>query len=538
MNTLFKLLVVTIFLSTVSFAQSWQWARSAGSPDGIYGDVVFGIAVDNNGNSYVTGYYYATAHFGADSITQQGAVDAYIAKYSSIGALVWVKGLGSVKYGEQGTAIAVDGGGHLFVGGTIGDSSLYNGTYIRVTGVIKGFLARFDLDGNLQWLKNGAGVPTQIIPDGSGGCYTSGTSDFFLAKYDGSGTVTWKHASGEYGFVRTNGMGFDDAGNIYMAGVFQGQAVFATDTVKTPSLFDPDVLILKYDNGGTAQWARKAGSAGNTGDNSYSIAVDHDGSFYICGVFAGKIGFEGDTLQSNYANMFIAKYSSTGSPVWERQGMPTASSLGGLASARSLLLDGSGNLFVGGFTASATVVGTDTISGGQAYVAKYSLDGSEAWAKATKPIGFLNIDNVVAMALDNSNNILVGGQYIYQTIFGGDTLTSLGSTDIFVAKLSTVTTAVHELKQVIPTGFSLRQNYPNPFNPSTTIEFTVDKKEHAAVKVFDMLGREVATLYNSTAQPGTMYRMNFDASSLSSGLYYYRVVTESRTETRKMTLIR
>ena len=89
-----------------------------------------------------------------------------------------------------------------------------------------------------------------------------------------------------------------------------------------------------------------------------------------------------------------------------------------------------------------------------------------------------------------------------------------------------------------PRVFELRQNYPNPFNPATTVKFSVAKQEYATVKVYDMLGEEVLTLFNGTAEPGRYYRLSFDASALPSGLYFYRIVTESRMEVKKMMLLR
>lgn len=87
----------------------------------------------------------------------------------------------------------------------------------------------------------------------------------------------------------------------------------------------------------------------------------------------------------------------------------------------------------------------------------------------------------------------------------------------------------------IPTEYKLTQNYPNPFNPSTVIEYSIVNPEFVTLKVYDILGREVATLVNEMKNPGK-YSVRFDASNLSSGIYIYRLQTDSYTAVRKMIL--
>ncbi len=85
--------------------------------------------------------------------------------------------------------------------------------------------------------------------------------------------------------------------------------------------------------------------------------------------------------------------------------------------------------------------------------------------------------------------------------------------------------------------YSLSQNYPNPFNPSTSIEYQVASIEKVSLKVYDVLGREIKTLVNEIKSPGT-YKITFDASELSSGIYFYRLTSGSFTQTRKMILMK
>ncbi|MER3525241.1 MAG: hypothetical protein C4326_14660 [Ignavibacteria bacterium] len=88
-----------------------------------------------------------------------------------------------------------------------------------------------------------------------------------------------------------------------------------------------------------------------------------------------------------------------------------------------------------------------------------------------------------------------------------------------------------------PTSFQLHQNYPNPFNPTTHIRYSLLQSGEVTLKVFDLLGREVATLVNGS-MPAGVYETTFDASMLSSGIYFYRLVSSAGVQTRKMMLTR
>jgi hypothetical protein len=86
-------------------------------------------------------------------------------------------------------------------------------------------------------------------------------------------------------------------------------------------------------------------------------------------------------------------------------------------------------------------------------------------------------------------------------------------------------------------SFKLQQNYPNPFNPTTIIEFTIPVETHVKLIVYNMLGNEVATLMDGV-KPAGNYTVKFNGSSLSSGVYLYRLQTDYFTATKKLTLIK
>ena len=86
-------------------------------------------------------------------------------------------------------------------------------------------------------------------------------------------------------------------------------------------------------------------------------------------------------------------------------------------------------------------------------------------------------------------------------------------------------------------SYDLSQNYPNPFNPSTTIKFQLPTDGFVTLKVYDILGNEVTTLINEQ-KPKGRYELNFNASSLASGVYIYKIQTGSFISSKKMMLIK
>ena len=96
---------------------------------------------------------------------------------------------------------------------------------------------------------------------------------------------------------------------------------------------------------------------------------------------------------------------------------------------------------------------------------------------------------------------------------------------------------VQKISSEIPSGFKLSQNYPNPFNPVTKIKFEITKSDVVKLIVFDVLGREIATLVNEQLQPGT-YEAEWDAGNYPSGVYFYKLITYNYTETKKMVLVK
>jgi hypothetical protein len=120
----------------------------------------------------------------------------------------------------------------------------------------------------------------------------------------------------------------------------------------------------------------------------------------------------------------------------------------------------------------------------------------------------------------------------------GDYLFLIGDgSTIWRRPILEITGIVSDGTHHIPKKFSMNQNYPNPFNPSTTISYQLPKQSHVSLNIFDILGRQVMTLVNEVEQPG--YKsIKFDASILPTGVYFYRLTSDSYVETKKLLLVR
>jgi hypothetical protein len=96
---------------------------------------------------------------------------------------------------------------------------------------------------------------------------------------------------------------------------------------------------------------------------------------------------------------------------------------------------------------------------------------------------------------------------------------------------------IEQISTIVPEKFALYQNYPNPFNPSTTIKFDLAKRDDVKIKIFDIIGREVVILHSGMLDAGR-YKVNFDATNLSSGVYFYRLESTNFTDVKKMIFVK
>jgi photosystem II stability/assembly factor-like uncharacterized protein len=166
------------------------------------------------------------------------------------------------------------------------------------------------------------------------------------------------------------------------------------------------------------------------------------------------------------------------------------------------------------------------ISGTKAFVGTWgdgvylSTDGGETWAPVNTglPSGTL-----VSALIADSTNLYLG--------------TDGGYGGCWRRPLSEMVTAVNELTDKSIKRFSLEQNYPNPFNPTTTIRYNLSRASRVILKVYNVLGKECATI-NQGEKPSGSYTVYFNATNLPSGVYFYRLETEGFVETRKFLLLK
>lgn len=177
-----------------------------------------------------------------------------------------------------------------------------------------------------------------------------------------------------------------------------------------------------------------------------------------------------------------------------------------------------------------SIPGTQLISGIAGYSLKwyvargkdiyYSTNQGVSWTLQYTAPGSANYSQLISSRIAGSGSI---------ALFG---IRSNGG----ISKLLTLT-SVHSVNAEIPAKYDLSQNYPNPFNPRTVISFQLPAVSDAVLKVYDVTGKEAATLVNERLQPGT-YETTFDGTGLNSGVYFYKLITNSFTETKKMLLIK
>ncbi|MGH7967019.1 MAG: SBBP repeat-containing protein, partial [Candidatus Binatia bacterium] len=303
--TSITLLGLVLWLASMSsgHTQTLEWVTQAGGPLSDRGS---GIAIDSNGNSYVTGDFEGSATFGLGEpnqttlIDSNGLGDIFVAKYDPSGALVWVTQAGGPGI-DRGVSIAVDSSGNSYVRGVFRQTATFGAiTLTSIDGSFDIFVAKYDPNGALVWVRQVGGPDIDagrgIAVDSSGNSYvvgsflgttsfggimltSAGPGDIFVAKYNSSGTLVWVRQAGGTGLDNGVGIAVDSSGNSYVTGFFEGTASFGATMLTSAGL--EDIVVAKYDPNGTLVWARRAG--GTLSDESRGIAVDSSGNSYVTG---------------------------------------------------------------------------------------------------------------------------------------------------------------------------------------------------------------------------------------------------------------
>ncbi|MDI6802674.1 MAG: SBBP repeat-containing protein [Bacteroidota bacterium] len=529
------LLLLLMLISLVDEMNSQvqlEWVARYNGPSN-FSEYVSAMTIDSMGNIYVTG---------EDNEQPYGFVTV---KFNSSGQFVWARRYsGGLAIKATPKSIAVDLQGNVYVGASDVD-------YIVV---------KYDVDGVEQWVKKYRGSGTgmneivdlvidytenvNVLVTGSSDNIIS-TRDIGTLKYSTNGDTLWTR-----NFSRLNNtlewataMDIDNFNALSIAG----------DTKL--SMQSKDFLTLSYDYYGNLRWAQTFDGPASRWDEASDIASDKNGNVYVTGYA---------TMDSlNAINIATIKYNSSGNEQWVRFYEGTFPYY--YSEGRFIKIDPYYNIVTAGWQA------------GYNYdfcTIKYDSLGNQLWVKGYN--GAANAEDFLeGLAVDKYGDIYVtgsakdeinrpkittikydkgGNQVWLQKYPDSDSISypkgiivdkdlnvyvagiSFNPSDIIVLKYSQPTSVVPILSEV-PDGFQLYQNYPNPFNSKTNIKYQITNSSFLRIKVYDVFGREVATLVNEKKEPGE-YQVEWDAEGLASGLYYYRIISGRYIETKKALLIK
>jgi hypothetical protein len=321
------------FVSKYNSNGQLQWARLAGSDNN---DKATAITTDAQGNVYVVGFFRDTAFFESTVVIAKGLQDIFIAKYDANGNFKWVNSAGGVGE-DQAQSITIDASGKIYVSGFFTQNANFNGQNIVSSNPFaETFIAKYDDAGNLIWVKKSAsqhltsgngitfskqnkilltGYYSGAISFGADTVFSSSPDyEIFLAQFDLDGTIQWlKSAGGAYEDV-ANAVACDPSGNAFITGYYAGSSKFDSYTLSNKNY--NDVFIAKYDVNGVCQWAKGAG--GISLDFGNAITTDNNGNVFFCGQYTNSFQIENETLTGPDRNIFFASYDGSGNLRWAK----------------------------------------------------------------------------------------------------------------------------------------------------------------------------------------------------------------------------
>ena len=570
-------------LLVVKFSPSGEplWIKHTGGNKNL--NSVLGIAVDELGNCYITGAINDICYFDTIMVNAIGGNPAfYIAKINPEGFFEWAHVAGrSLPWAVSiGYDIIVSKQNEIYVVGNFSYEINIQGILLTSSGEGDSFIAKFDQNGNLKWIRQIGGihndVSSSITVDSIGNCYvTGGVGDnarlgqFILHTYNGSldGFVTKLDSEGNFLWVKNFGSNQPDKGNsiaysplgyIYLAGEINGTAFF--DDITLQHNGGSDIFIASYDIEGNLFLAK--GFGGSSNENVSSISINYLGNVLIAGDFDGMGTIDTTHLYSSgYSDLFSAEFDYSGNLDWiVHYGTPLKDY------GKAVTTDQNDNVIVAGM-----------INGQQGSVSQYHY--SLFLGKIKNPVTPVDLvsftsfyeNNLVYLnwsiaselnnrgfEIERSNNKtdwrLIGFRegkgtttepqaYVFiDDLFGND------SYRLYYRLKQIDYNGSFEYSDVVevyttPSNFSLSQNYPNPFNPNTKIKYTIpsvgtQRAVSVQLKIYDVLGNEVATLVNEY-KPAGNYEIEFAArDGLAAGIYFYQLKVNDFVASKKMLLLK
>jgi uncharacterized lipoprotein YmbA len=369
-------------------AQNQAWIRQLGTSAG---DSASAAAPDGLGGVYVSG-----RTFGSLGGLNAGYEDAWLAHYDGAGNQLWIRQLGTSVF-DLVNAAAPDGSGGVYVGGHTGGS--LGGTN---AGSSDAWLARYDGAGNQLWISQlGTSTDDRVYaaaPDGAGGLYVGGSThgslggssaggdEAWLARYDSTGNQLWIRQLGTSTDERVYGAAADGSGGVYVSGPTRG-------SLGGTNAGYEDVWLSRYDSAGNQLWIRQLGTS--LPEYAFTAAPDGSGGTYVGGITAGSLGGS----NAGGFDAWLARYDGAGNQLWIRQ-LGTSGSEQLTSAARG---EASG-VYVAGYTDGG--LGGLSAGGFDAWMARYDAAGNQLWIRQ---LGTAFQDRAYAAAPDGSGSLYVGG---------------------------------------------------------------------------------------------------------------------------------
>ena len=449
-----------------------------------------------------------------------------------------------------------DGGGVEIILSHVGpevilDASKGAGSWTS-SGVVAGALG-------VDWPRLATGKGSNVYEIGSPGTPDTHTP-YFMRSTDGGST--WDTAAAHQKIFATASTGDADAydiavykgGSVDKVGVGHwaaGNNVYVTESTDAGATWTETLVYAVKADSGTL----KHNQTQLQPDGCGSLIYDNTGNLHVVWSNFTAIGDSLDRTVLNYAlsNAILhwdkasGKISTVALPKNDSTIINKASAYmpgvdGALICGPDIGVDASNHLYVTYFGASSDIP-SDSLAYNHVY-ATYSTNGGSTWKVATDLTPVTGSDNTYPSLADlvDSNLHLV---YLTSPLQGNSVQGNHADTTVIVKHLKVAVSSLlsQDLVEVrggqvgAPMSYSLDQNYPNPFNPTTNISFTLPATSTISLKVYNVLGQEVATVASGTYNAG-VHTLTFDASRLSTGVYFYKLEAGSFETVKKMMLLK
>jgi hypothetical protein len=576
---LFRLLVASLSLllpigSWAQGAPAWAWVQQGTSTVASGGR---NVAVAASGNVFVTGYFTHTLTLGTTTLTTD-STDAFVAKYTASGQVLWAKKLGSSGQGV-GYQIVADASDNCYVAGVFRGTVPVGATTLTSQSDGDEFLLKYSAQGTPLWGQRfsdmapnyhsyqwgGISFPLSLNRslhlslDALGNLYTAGSfrstitrgaasftaqgaGDALLVKYNPQGQVQWARQGGGAGYDYAADVAIDATGNVYVVGGYNAAATFGSmvlPSLNSGVVNNYNTYLLKYDAQGTLLWG-KATVPASSQDYALltAVGVDASGNVYVLGDFTPNLTLGSFTLslpQASSAHVFLAKYDALGTVLWAQMAGSTPPNTVLVSNGYDLAVQADGTATITGVYSSSMTFGQLTLGtpGGfnQAYVARYTPQGTVAWAgRAGTYMGGLMGGNVArgyGVSSDAQGVAYVTGDFGGQSDFGPFVLTNStpSESNLFVGKIGATALAGRLAAATAPLAV-----YPSPATgQSVTISFGQATSEPVELRVVDAVGRLAA--HQRLAAGSSQYTLPI--YGLRAGLYWVQALgaTSQRTGT-------